>query len=85
MKLEDAPELNRDLKSPIQEMDLEDHLTRLTLLPGSDPGLATLPLRTPISNKNSPMSKLQNLDMQVQGCQDATQRIHKEWRAHAYT
>ena len=38
MKLEDAPELNRDLKSPIQEMDLEDHLTRLTLLPGSNPG-----------------------------------------------
>jgi len=33
-------------------------------------GLATLPLHTPISNRNSLMSKLQNLNMQVQGCQN---------------
>jgi len=40
-------------------------------------GLAMLSLSTPINNRNSPMSKLQNLDVQVQVYQNATQRVHK--------
>jgi len=36
-----------------------------------------LPLHTLVSNRNSQYSKLQDMDMQVQGCQNATQQVHK--------
>jgi len=77
--LENTPELERNLESQIKEMDLEDYplfsqtsvrfrswdLLRFRYAPRSATGI-------------SPMSKLHNLDMQVQGCHNATQRVHKK-------
>jgi len=75
MKLKDALELNRNLESPIHKMDLGDHLIC---------SQASVRFRSwdllrfcyaLWSATGSPWySRLKDLDMQIQGCQDATQQ-----------